>query len=346
MTRTEVGTLIWSEELKQQAPMSQHAIQIVKSTRDEIGKALRGDSDKKIMIIWPCSADFESSLIDYAKKLKEMKEQYGDKIIFLMRFYTWKPRTIGGWKWIQQWPIEWNIDEISMNEWLLFSRQLAIKLMEESGIALADEMLHPQLYNHFDDIFAYQAIGARSVENQYHREVSSGANIAIGLKNPTSWSLMIMANSIEAAQNPSRFTIEEKMYASTGNTLAHGILRGWDNGPNFSKESIQEAYDIMIKRNIQNHGIIIDCSHENCKIDGKKQPLRQIEIMNAVMESIKENPELKKFVKWFMVESYIYDGNQSMPKNIDDAKRWLSLTDPCIGIEWTGKLLKELHEKI
>ncbi len=346
MTRTEIGTLLPSEELKEQAPMSPKATQIVFSTRDEITKALRGESDKKIMIIWPCSADFESSLIDYAKKLKEMKEQYGDKIIFVMRFYTGKPRTIGGWKWIQQWPLETENEEISMNDWLLFSRELAIKLMEESGIALADEMLHPQLYNHFDDIFAYQAVWARSVENQYHREVSSGANIAIGLKNSTSWSLVIMWNSIKAAQTPSKYTVEEKMYSSSWNDLAHGILRGGDNGPNYSIENIQEAYDIMKKQGIQNPSIIIDCSHENCKFDGKKQPLRQIEIMNAVMESIKENSELKSFVKGFMVESYIYDGNQSMPENIDEAKRWLSLTDPCIGIEWTQKLLRELHEKI
>lgn len=360
MARERIWTLIWSEELKSQVPLPDTCKQTIENTKQEIEQVLAWTSDKKIMIIWPCSADFEDSLVEYGKKLKQMKEKYGEKIIFVMRFYTGKPRTIGGWKWIQQWPIDssetsthWQ--DIGMNDGLLYSRKLAIKLMEETWIALADEMLHPQLYDHFDDIFAYQAIGARSTENQYHREVSSGTDIAIGLKNPTGGNLQIMVNSILAAQTKSTFTIWESIYLSTGNNLAHGILRGWDNWPNYSLKHIQEAYVLMKKWGVKNPKIIIDCSHENCKIDGKKDPLQQIQVMNSVMESIENDSELKNFVAGFMVESYIYDGQQSMPKDEKDIPqaiaegkliRWKSLTDPCIWVEKTGDLLVALHSKI
>lgn len=343
--RTKVAEFISAEELKLRVPISPKAERVVQETRQEIENVITGKSDKKIMVIWPCSADFEDSLLEYARKLAELKAKHGDKFVFVMRFYTWKPRTIGGWKWIQQWRLEENgwDEKQTMNEGLLYSRKVAIELMEESWIGLADEMLHPQLHDHFGDVMSYLAIWARSVENQYHREVSSWSNVTIWMKNPTSWNLTVMANSVKAAQSPSPYTMWNDLYQSTWNALAHAILRWWDNWPNFNIESIREAYKIMTQQWIQNPSILIDCSHENCKVDGKKDPLRQFEIMQAVIESIKGESELKAFVKWFMVESYIYDWNQPIPKDIWDAKHWLSLTDPCIWIEATEKWLWEVH---
>lgn len=344
MSSKIMWTLLSSRDIKDFVPLSQKASKITQESKEELKSIFSGNSKKKVVIIWPCSADFESSLLEYAKFLKEMKTLYGDKILFIMRFYTGKPRTIGGWKGIQQWPLETSKKDISLSEGFLFIRKLGIQLIETSEIALADELLHPQYFEHFNDVFAYFAIWARSGENQYHREVSSGADMPIGMKNPTSGNLNILGNSIKAAQTASTFVIENSIYTSTGNQLSHGILRGGDSWPNFSKLHIESLLEITKKQNIKNPWVLIDCSHENCKIDGEKDPLKQIDVVNIVMKDIRDNPELMAFVKWFMIESYIYDGNQSMPESIKDAKKWLSLTDPCIGLEATRNLLKNLYE--
>lgn len=342
-----VWTLISSQKLKRLIPLSDKASNVTQTTSSDIKNILEGKSNKKIMVIWPCSADFESSLIEFSQALKDINKQFGDKIAFVMRFYTGKPRTIGGWKWIQQWQLDAQENDInSINEWLIYSRKLGIKLIEESGIGLADEMLHPQLSNHFDDIYSYLAVGARSTENQYHREVASGIYMPVWFKNPTSWQLSVMANSIKAAQTASDYTIEDHIYQSTWNEYAHGILRWWDHWSNYSLKSIQDTYNIMYKLGIKNPWILIDCSHENCKINGIKDPMQQQFVMNYVMDLIQKDLKLKAFVKGFMVESYLFDGNQSIPENINNAVKWLSLTDPCIWLDGTQKLLLELYSKI
>lgn len=147
-----------------------------------------------------------------------------------------------------------------MNEGLKGSRRLALGLLE-LGISLADEMLHPQLSRHFDDIFSYQAVGARSTENQYHREVASGLNLPIGMKNATSGSISIMTDSIKAAQTPSHYSIESILFNSTGNPYAHGILRGGTDGPNYSAKDLQKYMEKM--EDIENPALIIDCNHAN-----------------------------------------------------------------------------------
>lgn len=349
--------LIDSENLKNKAPLSEGAIATIQATQQEIEDVLAWKSNKKIMIVWPCSADFEDSLLEYAQKLKELKEKYGDEIVFVMRFYTWKPRTVGGWKWLQQGPLEdinnWELntkdlteEEINnFNEWLIYSRKLAIKIIEESGIGLADEMLHPQLYNHFDDIYSYLAVGARSTENQYHREVSSWATQPIWMKNSTDWNVITWVNSVESAQKWwSICTIWNNIYRWNWNEYAHLILRGGNGKPNYDLNFIQEAYKEMIKRWIENPSVIIDLNHEN----SWKKPEEQKRIMLEVLDSIKDKPELKEFVKGFMCESYIKEWRQDFPKNWDFSKitHGLSLTDPCSSIEETAKICKALSDDV
>ncbi|MDD5770199.1 MAG: hypothetical protein PHE25_04460 [Candidatus Gracilibacteria bacterium] len=186
--------------------------------------------------------------------------------------------------------------------------------------------------------YSYFAIGARSTENQYHREVASGLDFPVGMKNPTSGDLAIMINSILASQNPSVYVIGNDVFETTGNKFAHGILRGGSAGPNYSLENIVKCYELMKAKNL-NTGIIIDTNHDNSR---KKFELQQ-SIMEEVIENIGNNENLKDFVKGFMVESYLYDGRQDFSENV---KYGLSLTDPCIGLEKTRKFVERLYELV
>lgn len=211
MSAQSVGDIISSEELKSLHPIPDNSITEVMMARRNIEDIIAGRSDRIILIIGPCLANFESSLVEYAIWLRELRKKVRDRIEIVMRFYTGKPRSIGGWKGLQSAEPG---QEADMNTGLRESRRLALELLK-LGIPLADEILHPQLSRHFDDIFSYQAVGARSTENQYHREVVSGLDFPVGMKNPTSGNIAMMTDSIKAAQTPSHYPVENILFNST-----------------------------------------------------------------------------------------------------------------------------------
>lgn len=292
--------------------------QKVKESISRLQNIISWKLDKKILIIWPCSADFDSSLFEYAWFLKEMKEKYSDKLEIVMRFYTGKPRTTVWWKGILHSEPGKSAD---LKSWIKHSRKTAIKLIEDYNMSLADELLYPELSSRLWDLYSYMAIWARSTENQFHREVASWLIFPVWIKNPTSWDLSIMNNSIIAAKASSNYVMERVIYETSGNSSAHGILRWWSTWPNFS-----EAKDYSSP-------LIVDCNHEN----SGKDPNKQIEIMKEVMWYKNDN------IKGFMVESYLFDGRQDYSGT---CKKWLSLTDPCTGKENTKKFIKELYDLI
>jgi 3-deoxy-7-phosphoheptulonate synthase len=351
------------EKIKTHIPISTAWQEIVQNSTYRLKSIFSWKSNRKALIIWPCSADFEESLYEYAEFIASLREQYSDKIEFIMRFYTGKPRTVWGWKGLQN-SNPW--EEPDMIEGIKNSRRIAINIIEKYWLPLADEMLHSSLADYFNDIYSYLAVWARSTENQSHREVWSGLEMPVGYKNPTSWDIKTMTNSIRAAQTPSTYHILKQVYNSSGNSFAHGILRGW-NIPNFDmlsneeKEAIQNIYGAnekwvfpnyslkyiqqafnLTQKGVKNPWIIIDGNHDN----SWKVPEKQIEIIKSVFESIKGNKELENFVKWFMVESYLYDGRQEYDPNESLIIKWKSLTDPCIGKKWTKKLIKEIYKNI
>ncbi|OIO77962.1 3-deoxy-7-phosphoheptulonate synthase [Candidatus Gracilibacteria bacterium CG1_02_38_174] len=338
MSAQSVGNIIGSEELKSLFSINTISKNEVMLARKNIEDILAGRSNRKILIIGPCSADFESSLTEYAEFLHEIRSRVKDKIEIIMRFYTGKPRSIGGWKGMQH---AQPGQEANMNEGLKESRRLAIQLLK-LGIPLADEMLHPQLSQHFDDIFSYLAVGARSTENQYHREVTSGLDIPVGMKNPTSGNIAIMTDSIKAAQTPSHYSIGGYLFNSTGNSYAHGILRGGSDGPNYSAKNLREYIEKM--KGIENPALIVDCNHAN----SGKNPFKQIEVINELYGNILPSFDageinVQNLVKGFMVESYLFDGRQDWSENV---QKGLSLTDACIGKEKTEELIMKLYENI
>ena len=254
-------------EVKEMYPLTGNISKIKEERDAEIKKIFAGDEDKLILIIGPCSADNEDSVLDYMTRLAKVQEKVKERILIIPRVYTNKPRTTGeGYKGLLHQPDpEGNPD---MFKGIIATRELHMKVVKETGFTCADEMLYPESYKYIDDILSYVAVGARSVENQQHRLTASGMDVPVGMKNPTSGDLSVMMNSIYAAQHSHTFIYRGWEATSEGNPYAHAILRGYTNSkgehhPNYHYEDVIllcEAYD---KRDLKNPAVIIDCNHEN-----------------------------------------------------------------------------------
>ena len=187
-------------EVKEMYPISQHMAELIERRRVEIQNIFTGKDDRIVLIIGPCSADNEDSVMDYITRLAEVQHKVKDKICILPRIYTNKPRTTGqGYKGLVHQPDPESKPDAFKG--IVATRELHIRAIAETEFTCADEMLYPQNYKYLDDILGYVAVGARSVENQEHRLVSSGIEVPVGMKNPTSGDLSVMMNSIVAAQS-------------------------------------------------------------------------------------------------------------------------------------------------
>lgn len=329
-------------EIKEQYPLTA-AVKKIKENRDaEIAKIFTGESDKFLLVIGPCSADIEDSVMDYICRLAKVQEKVKDKIVIVPRIYTNKPRTTGlGYKGLVHQPDPEKGEDLL--EGLIAMRRLHTKAIQETGLTSADEMLYPENYKYLDDLLSYVAVGARSVEDQQHRLTASGMNVPVGMKNPTSGGLSVMLNSIIAAQSSHKFIYRGWEVKTAGNPLAHAILRGsvnkrGQNIPNYHYEDLQLLHELYSEQNLENMAVVIDTNHNN---SGKKY-LEQIRIAQEVMNSRKYNPDLKKMVKGFMIESYIEDGAQKIGEHIYGK----SITDPCLGWEKSERLILDIAEQV
>ena len=330
------------KDIKEQYPISEKKL-LEKEKRDnEIKSVFASQSDKFILIIGPCSADHEDSVIDYIQRLKKVQEKVADKIIIIPRIYTNKPRTTGdGYKGMLHQP-DPERDE-DMLQGVVAIRKLHMRAINETGLFCADEMLYPENYRYLSDLLSYVAIGARSVENQQHRLTASGIEIPVGMKNPTGGDISVMMNSITAAQHSHTFIYRGWEVTSDGNPYAHAILRGYVNKhgqslPNYHYEDLINLCDEYAGKNLLNPAVIVDTNHAN----SGKQYLEQTRIAKEVLHSCRHNSDIKKLVKGFMIESYIEDGAQKP----DGGVYGKSITDPCLGWDKTEKLIMDIADML
>lgn len=328
------------KEVKEQYPLSAELEKVVSKRAGEISDIFTGKSDRLALIIGPCSADNEDSVIDYISRLRTVQDKVSDKILIIPRIYTNKPRTTGdGYKGMLHQP---NPNEKpDMYKGIVAIRELHMRALSETGFSCADEMLYPENYRYLSDILGYVAVGARSVENQQHRLVASGIPVPVGMKNPTSGDITVMMNSITAAQHKHTFLYRGWEVHSEGNPLSHAILRGYVNKhgqsmPNYHYEDLVNLAEIYADSGLENPGVIVDTNHAN---SGKKY-LEQIRITKEVLYSCRHDSAVKKLVKGFMIESYIEDGAQKIGECIYGK----SITDPCLGWEKTEKLIYDIAD--
>mgnify|MGYP005843998663 CR=1 FL=1 len=326
------------KEVLQTMPLSVNIKKIKQKRDEEIKAVFERKSDKFLMIIGPCSADNEDAVCDYVSRLARVQEEVKDKLIIIPRIYTNKPRTTGeGYKGMAHQPKP--TEEPNMVKGLKAIRKMHIRVLEESHLPSADEMLYPENYPYLQDLLSYVAVGARSVENQLHRLTVSGLEIPSGMKNPTSGDIEVMLNSIQAAQRPHTFVYNGWEVRTTGNPLAHAILRGGvdrygTNIPNYHYEDLVRVAEAYKKRNLMNPAIIVDTNHANSNKKFHEQP----RIAKEVMRSREHSRTLKNIIVGLMVESYIVEGTQKIGENIYGK----SITDPCLGWEDSENLIREI----
>ena len=328
-------------DIKAQYPMTDELTALREVRNEEVKSIFRGETDKLILVIGPCSADSEDSVMDYITRLRKVQDKVSDKLFIIPRIYTGKPRTTGdGYKGMLHQPNpEGNPDLL---KGIIAIRELHMRAIRETGFTCADEMLYPENYRYLDDVLGYAAIGARSVENQFHRLVSSGMEIPVGMKNPTAGDISVMINSITAAQHSHAFLYRGWEVKSTGNPYAHAILRGYvdergNSYPNYHYEDLAHlAATYAARPDLANPSVIVDTNHAN---SGKKF-LEQVRIAKEILHSCRHNAEIKKLVKGMMIESYIEDGAQKIGEGVYGK----SITDPCLGWEKTERLILDMAD--
>lgn len=342
MSFKKIQAIPTAEEIIDKVPMTQALIKMKQQRDKEISDIFLNKSDKFLVIVGPCSADDVKAVTDYTIRLSKIQEKVKDKLYIIPRVYTNKPRTNGdGYKGMLHQPDPQKT--ANMLDGILTIRKMHINIMQESGFTAADEMLYPENLLFVEDLLSYIAVGARSTENQGHRLVASGIDMPVGLKNPMSGGISVMFNSIYASQSNHTFIYNNYEIETTGNNLAHGILRGSVNKhgeslQNYHYEDLLFACNMYLKKNLANPFLIVDTNHSNSKKNYKEQP----RIAKEVLNSRKNNSTIKSIVKGLLIESYLEDGSQS----IDDNIYGKSITDACLGIKETEKLLYYLAEHV
>ena len=330
------------KEIKEQYPLTAELSRVKASRDKEIADVFTGKSDKMVLIIGPCSADREDAVLEYCERLAKLQEAVSDKLVLIPRVYTNKPRTTGdGYKGLLHQPDPRKTSD--MLEGVIAIRRLHTNVLANTGLPTADEMLYPDNYRYLSDLLSYVAVGARSVENQEHRLTSSGIDIPVGMKNPTSGDISVMLNSIMAAQHPHTFIYRGWEVDTTGNSLAHAILRGYVNKhgesmPNYHFEELERLYNAYTAKGLQNMALIVDANHANSAKKYQEQP----RICKEVLHSCRHSGDIKSMVKGFMVESYLEPGCQK----IGDGVYGKSITDPCLGWEETIRLVQDIADLI
>ena len=330
------------EEIRNQYPIDAEIRELKEKRDQEIRDVFTGKSDKFLAIIGPCSADNEDAVCDYLSRLKRVQEKIEDKVLIIPRVYTNKPRTTGeGYKGMVHQPDPEKKPNLLAG--LIAIRKMHMRAIKVSQMTCADEMLYPENYRYLSDLLSYVAVGARSVEDQQHRLTVSGMDVPAGMKNPTSGDLSVMLNSVVAAQGAHRFIYRSWEVETSGNELAHTILRGAVNKhgeaiPNYHYEDLRLLYEKYQEKNLKNPAVIVDTNHSN----SNKKYDQQVRIAKEVLHSRIVAPELRTLVKGLMIESYIESGSQKI--GCSNHIYGKSITDPCLGWEESEQLLYTIAE--
>ena len=333
-----ISEQINAEELLKSYQLSGKDLAIKNQRDEELRNIFSGEDKRFLAVIGPCSAHDEEAVLEYTHRLSKLQERLVNEVFIIPRVYTNKPRTNGdGYKGMLHQPSVQG--KTNLLQGVQAVRKIHHRVITETGLTTADEMLYPENLEYVKDLLSYIAIGARSVEDQQHRFVASGIDQPVGMKNPTSGQLNVMFNSIYAAQQQQEFIYDNQEVKTSSNPYAHVVLRGGldaygKNVPNYHYEDLVKVKDIYNESELKNPFVVVDTNHDN----SGKQHLEQIRIVSEVLSSRKWNKELQPLVRGFMIESFLENGRQE----VDGTIFGKSVTDPCLGWEETEKLLETI----
>ncbi|NRA62158.1 MAG: 3-deoxy-7-phosphoheptulonate synthase [Psychrobium sp.] len=331
--------LITPAQLKQFMPLHEPAQQFISQSRQTIANIIHGDDKRLLVVTGPCSIHDIKSAKEYAIKLKKLHDQLQDQMFIVMRIYFEKPRTTVGWKGLLNDPaMDGSFD---VDTGLKLGRELLLWLAE-LGLPVATETLDPISPQYLAELFSWAAIGARTTESQTHREMASGLSMPVGFKNGTDGKLSVAVNALESAAHPHRFMgINQQgqvaLMKTHGNPDGHIILRGGKT-PNYQAADISDIEQEIIKSNLVPK-LVVDCSHGNSSKDHRKQA----SVANDVFEQISAG---NRSIMGIMLESHLFEGNQSSSLPKDQLRYGVSVTDACINWQDTQQLLEQGAVKI
>jgi len=332
--------LLTPEHLKSELPLLGKTLDSVQKAREKIFSILDRKDSRLMVVVGPCSIHDTDAAIDYAKKLKELADKVNDTLYIVMRVYFEKPRTAIGWKGLINDP--YLDDSFKIEDGLRKGRKLLLDIVD-LGLPTSSEALDPISPQYLQDIIVWSAIGARTTESQTHREMSSGLSSSVGFKNGTDGGLMVAVNAMQSVSSPHRFLgINGKGQVSVvttkGNPYAHVVLRGGSAGPNYDTVHVALCEQALEKGGVSQN-IMIDCSHANSSKDPDVQPLVLKDITHQILEG-------NKSIIGVMLESNIFGGNQSIPKDLSELKYGVSVTDACMSWDTTEQALLEMADKL
>jgi 3-deoxy-7-phosphoheptulonate synthase len=333
---TGLNPLISPAVLAYYLPISEQASELVASARAQAEAILRGDDDRLLAIVGPCSIHDPQAALEYARMLREEAKRVEKDVFVIMRVYFEKPRTTVGWKGLINDP---NLDDsFDINRGLRVARGLLLDLAN-MGVPAGTEFLDTISPQYIADLIAWGAIGARTTESQIHRELASGLSMPVGFKNGTGGSIQIALDAIQSSSRPHHFLSVTKqgvsaIVSTSGNSSCHLILRGGKSGPNYEKSEVDAAASMLREQNLA-ESLMVDCSHGNSMKDYRNQPLVARALANQIAAG-------SKVITSVMIESNLVEGNQKLAKNLSELTRGQSVTDACIGWQDTVETLDVL----
>ena len=322
--------------LLEEIPASDAALETVVRGREEVVRALMGESGKLVVVAGPCSIHDPEAALEYARQLRRLAERHKDELVVVMRAYFEKPRTSTGWKGLVNDP---DLDEsFHVNKGLRLARRLLLHV-NELGLPVGCEFLETMMPQYIADLVSWSAIGARTTESQVHRQLASGLSMPVGFKNGTDGNVQSAVHAVMAASQPHWFPSVTKqgvaaIFQSTGNAHCHVILRGgYRTGPNYDAAHIGEACALLATAGLPER-VMVDCSHGN----SGKDHTRQASVAHDLACQIAGG---SRSVFGVMLESNLVAGRQDSPGVFGQ-----SITDACIGIEETADVLSKLDRAV
>lgn len=327
-------------ELKAELPLSESASESIAEYREQLHDILRGEDKRLAITVGPCSIHNVESGLEYARKLRELAGKVSDQILLIMRVYFEKPRTTVGWKGLINDP-HLN-DTFDIQTGITLARKILLETAE-MGLPAATELLEPITPQYIADLLTLTAIGARTTESPTHRQMASGLSMPVGYKNGTDGGLQVAIDAMVAARSPHAFLgIDAEgrtcVVHTKGNEWGHLILRGGRSGSNYDAESLKAATEMLSKAGVSPR-FVVDCSHANSNKDFTKQSV----VMNDVVDQRIAGNDT---IIGLMIESNLFEGQQSLTSDPSQLKYGVSITDGCIGWEETEQLILDTHAKL
>lgn len=336
----EIVRLLAPRALKAELPITEAASATVVRSRETVVRILNQQDSRLLVVVGPCSIHDTKGALEYAKKLNVLRQEFAGQMEIVMRVYFEKPRTTIGWKGLINDPHLDNSQDIESG--LKIARQLLLEITS-MGLPTATEFLDPIIPQYIADLTTWAAIGARTTESQTHRELASGLSMPVGFKNATDGSLQVAVDAMYSARTAHSFLgIDQDGFTSivrtTGNQNGHVVLRGGRLQTNYDAKSLQDAEAKLIQARLR-PVLMVDCSHAN----SGKQPAKQEDVWRSIID---QRIGGTTSLIGAMIESYLQEGAQPIPKNTSELRYGVSITDACISWETTERILRWGFEKL